>query len=93
MTPNGGHNHTENNNSVMKTPASQNRAYSRPELVNIASLVTLLDRKDDLLAELTAMNNQAEKMVLSSINYDLIIYNTTQYFFHSLFSLFNTTDL
>ena len=39
------------------------RTYTKEELRNVAQLSGLLEKKDTLLAELTAMNNQAEKMV------------------------------
>lgn len=57
----------------MTTPP---RAYSKEEIRNMAVLTGLLEKKDVLLAELTAMNNQAEKMVRFSVelgNGELII--------------------
>ncbi len=43
--------------------STPSRSYTREELINVASLVGLLEKKETLLTELTAMNNQAEKMV------------------------------
>ena len=55
MTPGNGTRHHD-----ATTPP---RAYTREELINVAALVGLLEKKETLLTELTAMNNQAEKMV------------------------------
>ena len=54
MTPGSGTRHDST------TPP---RAYTREELINVAALVGLLEKKETILTELTAMNNQAEKMV------------------------------
>eukprot|EP00026_Physarum_polycephalum_P002595 Phypoly_transcript_02602.p1 GENE.Phypoly_transcript_02602~~Phypoly_transcript_02602.p1 ORF type:complete len:708 (+),score=104.49 Phypoly_transcript_02602:238-2361(+) len=49
--------------------STPSRAYTREELINVASLVGLLEKKETLLSELTAMNNQAEKMLAQSQEY------------------------
>jgi hypothetical protein len=50
-------------NGTRYDSSTPSRSYTREELINVASLVGLLEKKETLLTELTAMNNQAEKMV------------------------------